>query len=81
MTEPRLDYLGPLPGPEPRAPRPLASRLAGLPWPFVLVVVLPTLVAAIYYLMIASPRYVSEARFIVRAPAQTQPSARGVALQ
>ena len=81
MTEPRLDYLGPLPGPEPRAPVSLVQRLGGLPWPFVLVVILPTLLAAIYYLLIASPRYVSEARFIVRAPAQTQPSALGVALQ
>ena len=81
MTEPRLDYLGPLPGSEPRAPRPLVKRLTGLPWPFVLIVIVPTLLAAIYYLLIASPRYVSEARFIVRAPAQTQPSALGVALQ
>tara|TARA_R110002124_G_scaffold77505_1_gene207458 strand:+ start:1781 stop:2947 length:1167 start_codon:yes stop_codon:yes gene_type:complete len=81
MTEPRLDYLGPLPGTDPRPTRPIPQRLTGLPWPFLLVVGLPTLLAAIYYLLIASPRYVSEARFIVRAPAQTQPSALGVALQ
>ncbi|MDI1281655.1 chain-length determining protein [Brevundimonas sp.] len=81
MTEPRLDYLDPLPGTDPRPTRPILQRLTGLPWPFLLVVGLPTLLAAIYYLLIASPRYVSEARFIVRAPAQTQPSALGVALQ
>lgn len=39
---------------------------------FYLVVVLPTLLAAIYYLLIASPIYVSEARFIVRAASPTQ---------
>ncbi|MGV9007345.1 MAG: chain-length determining protein [Brevundimonas sp.] len=81
MTEPRLDYLGPLPGSAARAPAPIGDRLKGWPWPFLLIVVLPTLLAAIYYLLIASPRYVSEARFIVRAPAQSQPSALGMALQ
>lgn len=52
-----------------------------LPWPFLLIVVIPTVLAAIYFLLIASPRYVSEARFVVRAPNQPQPSAVGVALQ
>lgn len=81
MTEPRLDYLGPLPGAAPRPAQLVIKRLTALPWPFLLIVVLPTLLAAIYYLLVASPRYVSEARFIVRAPAQAQPSALGVALQ
>ena len=58
-----------------------AARMRALPWPFLLVVVAPTLLAAIYFLLIASPRYVSEARFIVRAPNQAQPSALGVTLQ
>ena len=35
-----------------------------------LFVVLPTLVAAIYYGLIASPVYVSQSRFIVKSPAQ-----------
>ncbi|NBB53303.1 chain-length determining protein [Rhizobium sp. CRIBSB] len=52
-----------------------------MPWPFLLVVGLPTLLAAIYFLLIASPRYVSEARFLVRQPNQAQPSSLGVALQ
>jgi BexC/CtrB/KpsE family polysaccharide export inner-membrane protein len=67
------------------APRPPAiTRLFGdrpVPWSLLLVVALPTLVAAVYFLLIASPRYVSEARFIVRAAAQAQPSSMGVALQ
>lgn len=58
-----------------------SPRLRALPWPFLLIVGLPTLLAAVYFLLIASPRYVSEARFIVRQPNQPQPSSLGVALQ
>ncbi len=61
-------------------------RLPRLPrwapsWPFLLCVILPTLLAAVYFLLIASPRYVSEARFIVRQAGQTQPDALGLTLQ
>jgi len=45
------------------------------------VVVLPTLITAIYFLFIVTPRYVSEARFIVRAAEREQQSPFGVALQ
>ena len=41
---------------------------------FVAVVLAPTVAAAIYYLLIAAPLYVSEARFIVRTPGQQAPS-------
>lgn len=78
MNDPKLKYAGPLPllsGPK------ADDRLKRLPWAFGLVVVLPTLVAAIYFLLIASPRYVSEARFIVRASEQRQPSSLGMALE
>lgn len=82
MSDSRITFLGPISGrgAEPRqgTRQGLTSRL---PWPFLLVVVLPTLVTAIYYLVFATPRYVSEARFIVRAASQEQPSALGVALQ
>jgi capsular polysaccharide transport system permease protein len=37
---------------------------------FAVVVALPTIVAAVYYLLIASPIFVSEARFLVRTAAQ-----------
>lgn len=81
MTENRLKYLGPLvePGASARMNAPLLKRV---PWPFLLIVIVPTLLAAIYYLLIAAPRYVSEAQFIVRAPSGgSQPSSLGVALQ
>ncbi|WP_231854099.1 capsule biosynthesis protein [Gluconacetobacter diazotrophicus] len=37
--------------------------------PFLLVVALPTLIAAIYYFLIAAPQYVSQAEFVVRGAA------------
>jgi capsular polysaccharide transport system permease protein len=66
-----------------------AARAAGsdkpwrerVPWLFVIMVVAPTLLAAIYYLIIASPIYVSDARFVVRARGQGQPTALGSLLQ
>ncbi|WP_242078546.1 chain-length determining protein [Brevundimonas diminuta] len=79
MSEAKLTFLGPVSG------QALGQKRKGwrerVSWPFVVVVVLPTLVAAIYYAFIATPRYVSEARFIVRAQAQQTPSPLGVALQ
>lgn len=83
MNEPRLDYLGPLPGePSMRRASGWRDRLGPRPpWAFGAVVVVPTLLALIYFVLIASPRYVSEARFIVRQPSQAQPSSLGLALQ
>lgn len=80
MAESQINYLGPI-------PEALTFREERKPWwrrlpvGFLMVVALPTLLAAIYYLLIATPRYVSEARFIVRASTQSQPSAIGMALQ
>jgi capsular polysaccharide transport system permease protein len=79
MSESKLNYLGPL-------PKALTHDAAGVSWwkklptGFLIVVVLPTLLAMIYYFMIATPRYVSEARFIVRSPSRVQPSTLGAAL-
>ncbi len=61
-------------------------RLPALPpwapsWAFLICVGLPTVLAAVYFLLIASPRYVSEARFIVRQAGQAQPDALGLTLQ
>ncbi len=80
MTEAKLNYVGPIPKvlTFDRTRQPLWRRL---PLGFLIIVALPTLVAMIYYLLIASPRYVSEARFLVRAPNQAVPSSLGVALQ
>ncbi|MFS0769938.1 chain-length determining protein [Brevundimonas sp. 2P06AA] len=80
MTEPQLTYLG---------PNSVASNSGGsradlwrkVPIGFVLVVVVPTLLAMLYYLFFASPRYVAEAKFMVRSSAQEQPSILGAALQ
>lgn len=80
MAEAQINYLGPI-------PEALTFREERKPWwrrlpiGFLMIVALPTLLALIYYLLIATPRYVSEARFIVRASNQSQPSAIGVALQ
>ncbi len=81
MSDPRITYVGPdaLSGPRPSSN--VRDLLERVPYMFLLVVVLPTLITAFYYLFIATPRYVSEARFIVRAGAQEQPSSLGVALQ
>ncbi|MGA0602281.1 chain-length determining protein [Caulobacter sp. KR2-114] len=49
---------------------------------FLVVVALPTLLAAVYYLLLAAPLYVSESRFVVRARAQPAgPAALGMVLQ
>jgi capsular polysaccharide transport system permease protein len=48
------------------------ARLKKLPRLFYLVVVAPTVIAALYYGLIASDIYVSEAKFIVRSPQQQQ---------
>lgn len=79
MKNTKLEYLGP-------APRIATGGRSTnlwrrLPLAFLFVVGVPTILATIYYLLIASPIYVSEARFIVRAPSQSQPSSLGVALQ
>lgn len=41
------------------------------PW-FLLFVILPTLVAAVYYFLIAADIYTSESRFVIKAPNQKQ---------
>lgn len=81
MSDSRVTFLGPL-GTGPRTTTNWRDTVVKrIPLAFILVVVVPTLVTAFYYLTIATPRYVSEARFIVRAAAQEQPSALGAALQ
>lgn len=81
MAEQKISFLGPLSEGGESGARKRLSVLRRLPIAFLLVVVAPTVLAAIYYLLIATPRYVSEARFVVRAPSQEQPSSLGVALQ
>lgn len=80
MTESHISYVGPLPrleGPPPRRRNPLGV----IPLSMVIIVGVPTLLAAVYYLLLASPRYVSEAQFVVRSASQDGPSSLGIALQ
>lgn len=80
MADQRIKYVGPVTGTG-HVDKKRSFSLKNLPLGFLIIVALPTLLAAIYYLLIASPRYVSEARFVVRSPSTTQPSALGAALQ
>ena len=62
------------------------GRAAGLyfrrpPWAFIAIVIVPTVATMIYMLLIASPIYVSEARFVVRSRSHEGPSAFGAVLQ
>jgi capsular polysaccharide transport system permease protein len=52
-----------------------------VPWLFVALVAVPTLVVVIYYLLLAAPMYVSEARFVVRSRSEGGPAALGSVLQ
>lgn len=81
MADPSIQYIGPANALEQPAKRKGLSWRRRLPVGFMVVVAIPTLLAAFYYLVIASPRYVSEARFVVRSASTSQPSALGAALQ
>ncbi len=50
------------------------ARKIRLPSLFLAIVIIPTLAAAVYFLFLSAPMYVSEAEFIVRQPSQTQPA-------
>ncbi|HET9160756.1 MAG TPA: chain-length determining protein [Caulobacteraceae bacterium] len=77
MTEPSYQKIEPLrplerPAPERRNARASTSWLSRVLL-FAVMVVVPTLVAGVYYLLVAAPIYVSEASFLVRT-ANAQPS-------
>lgn len=55
--------------PPPPAPRPRGRLARALRHPFTWWVLVPTLLAAAYFYVVASPQYVSEARFVVRSRA------------
>ena len=63
---------------KPSLVRRLARRLDAK---FVLIVLLPTLLAAIYYGLVASDVYVSESRFVVRNPQRPSATGLGALLQ
>lgn len=72
----KLQSLGAASGDKPGAVRAYLSAHYGRVL-FVLVFILPTLLALIYFGLIASDRYISEARFIVRSA--NKPAAQGAA--
>lgn len=78
MADTKLTYLG---APEESVRSSAPSLWRRLPLGFLVVVGIPTLAGALYYGAIASPRYVSEARFVVRSAGSVQPSGFGLALQ
>jgi len=47
-------------------------REVAVRWAFYLIVVIPTVLATVYYALIASPRYVSEAQYVVRGVSSTR---------
>lgn len=58
---------------ESRPSRPRRRRRTLRHLPMLLLVVLPTLLATYYYFVVATPQYVSEARFVVRGQSGAQP--------
>jgi len=55
----------------PIAPSSRTGRFAGAlrqRWPFLVFVALPTVLAALYYALLAADRYEAESRFVVRSP-------------
>jgi capsular polysaccharide transport system permease protein len=69
-------------GPATAAARVLGGLFRRLPPLFVWIVLVPGLVGAIYFLFLASPLYISQAQFIVRAQStQIQPNGLNAVLQ
>ena len=55
-------------------------KLTKLGWLFYACVVLPTIIAFLYFVIFASDVYISEARFIVRSPNKPETTGFGVLL-
>ncbi len=68
-------------GPLPRPPRRARWRRRLARHPFKLLVLLPTLLVAVYFFAVAAPQYEAEARFLIRGRQSAAPSALGEALQ
>lgn len=80
MSDTNLTYIGA--ADDTRAPSPAKrSWRKRLPLGFLIVVGAPTILATIYYGLIASPRYTSESHFVVRSASSIQPTGIGLALQ
>lgn len=81
MEQTELVEVTPVTEPEQKARRTLRKRIASINRLFILTVVLPTTLAAIYYGLFASDIYISESRFIIRSPQRQTPTGLGAILQ
>jgi capsular polysaccharide transport system permease protein len=59
----------------------ISQRLAGISGLFLITVIVPTLLALVYFGLIASDEYVSESRFVVRAPERQSSTSLGMFLR
>ncbi|WP_335338079.1 hypothetical protein [Sphingobium baderi] len=64
-----------------RAPAMIVNKIKNLRPVFLTTVVIPTLLAALYFGLLASDVYISESRFIVRSPDKPAPTGFGVLLK
>ncbi|WP_438851604.1 chain-length determining protein [Brevundimonas nasdae] len=80
MTD-QLRYIGPLPGQTDGKKSGWAAVRQRVSLPFVVVVGVPTLLALIYWGLVATPQYVSEAHFMVRKTQESRPNSLGLVLQ
>ncbi len=67
--------------PEPAHPSRLKRLLRRLDTVFVVTVLIPSLVALVYFGLVASDVYMSESRFVVRSPHRSVPTGLGALLQ
>ena len=80
-TSHTVKYLGPVSRDAPTHDSLWEGLRKRVPLAFIIMVVVPTLLAAVYFLLIATPRYTAEARFVVRQASKEQPSSLGLVLQ
>lgn len=59
----------------------IADRLKNLDRLFIVIVVVPTIISVIYFGLLASDVYVSEAKFVVRSPEKSTPTGLGMLLK
>jgi len=82
MSNAKLTYLGASSSTDvSSAPQLYREIWRRVPISLIVVVIIPTLIAAAYYLIFATPAYVSETRFVIRQASREQPSPLGFALQ
>ncbi|WP_230588540.1 hypothetical protein [Sphingobium yanoikuyae] len=59
----------------------IANRLKNIDRLFIVIVVIPTIISVIYFGLLASNVYVSEAKFVVRSPEKSTPTGLGMLLK